>query len=167
MSSNPMTFRPERTHLLAAGVLFLICLLVFGAKPELLFWLPFLPLIFVIWVLRSATIIHEHGIEVRYAFSKGHTIAWENFAGIGFKRARAFARTTDDSEFSLPGISFNSLPKLAEASNGRIPDVLTAGRAAAHNKVVVIQRDGRQVLKPREDADQAEQSSRQPEQPKD
>lgn len=154
MSSNPKAFRPERTHLLAAGVLFLICLLVSGAKPELLFWLPFVPLVFVVWIFRSATVVTEHGIEARYAFSKNKSVAWEELSGVSFQGAKTFAHTTKDAKFPLPGVSFNTIPALAEASHGRIPDVLTAGRAAADDKVVVIQRDGRQILKRREDTDE-------------
>ena len=152
MSSNPQTFRPERTHLLAAGVLFLICLLVLGAKPLYLFWLPLLPLVFVVWVLRSSTTVDERGIHVRYAFAQGRSVSWEEFAGIGFEKARSYARTTDGEKVALTAVTFNSLPRLAEASSGRIPDALTAGRNAADDKVVVIHRDGRQVLKPREEA---------------
>ena len=152
MSSNPQTFRPERTHLLAAGVLFLICLLVLGAKPLYLFWLPLLPLVFVVWVLRSSTTVDERGIHVRYAFAQGRSVSWEEFAGIGFEKARSYARTKDGEKVALPAVTFNSLPRLAEASSGRIPDALTAGRNAADDKVVVIHRDGRQVLKPREEA---------------
>ncbi|MDO5076641.1 PH domain-containing protein [Corynebacterium sp.] len=151
MSSKSQTFRPERTHLLAAGVLFLICLLVLGAKPEYLFWLPVLPLVFVLWVLRTSTTVDDHGIHVRYAFAKPRSISWDSFAGIGFEKARCYARTVDGESITLPAVSFNSLPNLSLASRGRIPDALTAGREATHDKVVVIHRDGRQVLQPRED----------------
>ena len=43
-------------------------------------------------------------------------------------------------------MTFNSLPQLEAASAGRIPDALTQGRQAADDKVVIVHKDGRQVL---------------------
>ena len=50
-------------------------------------------------------------------------------------------------------MTFNSLPRLAEASRGRIPDALTAGKEAADEKVVVIHRDGQQVMMSKDEFD--------------
>ena len=58
------------------------------------------------------------------------------------------------------GVTFNSLPELTEASQGRIPDALTAGHHAADEKVVVIHQDGRQVLTDKSDvADDTDEAS--------
>ena len=48
-------------------------------------------------------------------------------------------------------MTFNSLPRLSEASRGRIPDALTQGREAADDKVVIVHRDGQQVLLSKEE----------------
>ncbi|MEJ5928205.1 PH domain-containing protein [Corynebacterium sp. H128] len=147
------TFNADRTHLLGAGVMGLISLLVIGAKPLYLFWLLAIPLVFAYWVLKSKTTVDERGITAHYAFSKPKSVMWEEFSGIRFGGSKAYARTTSESEFSLPGVSFNSLPALSQASQGRIVDVLTAGREAADEKVVIFHRDGRQVIMSKEEAE--------------
>ena len=145
------TFHPERTHILSAAVLALISLLTIGAAPQYLWWILIFPALIVWWVLKSATVVDGTGIEARYAFRGNKAIAWDDFAGIGFKGARTFARTTDGTEISLPGVTFNSLPRLQQASYGRIPDALTEGRAAMDGKIVVVQEDGYSVVLTRDE----------------
>lgn len=140
------TFHPERTHILSAVVLALISLLTIGAAPQYLWWILIFPALIIWWVLKSATVVDSTGIEARYAFRGNKAIAWDDFAGIGFKGARTFARATDGTEISLPGVTFNSLPRLQQASYGRIPDALTEGRAAMDGKIVVVQEDGYSVV---------------------
>ena len=112
-----------------------------------------------------SSVVHLVGIEVPHScLRKGHcnqlrfkgsqNISWDNFAGIGFQRAKAFARTKSGKQFTLPGVTFNSLPRLSDASRGRIPDALTAGRDAADEKVVIVHRDGQQVLMSKEEYSQ-------------
>lgn len=141
------TFHADRTHLIGAGVMALISLLVIGAKPLYLFWILALPALFAYWVIKSKTVVDQQGITAHYAFSAAQKVTWEDFAGIRFSGSKTFARNSSDKEFSLPGVSFNSLPELSAASEGRIVDVLTAGREAADDKVVVFYKDGRQILK--------------------
>lgn len=141
------TFHADRTHLLGAGVMALISLLVIGAKPLYLFWILFIPALFAYWVIKSKTVVDSKGITAHYAFSSAKNVAWEDFAGIRFGGSKTYARNSSNKEFSLPGVSFNSLPQLSAASSGRIVDALTAGREAADDKVVVFHRDGRQILK--------------------
>lgn len=145
------TFSPDRTHILSAIVLGLISLITIGTAPQYLWWILLLPLLFIWWVLKSSTVVDESGIEARYAFRGNKKISWDDFAGIGFKGARTFARTTQDEEIKLPGVTFNSLPRLQQASYGRIPDALTEGRAAMDGKVVVVQEDGYSVVLTREE----------------
>ncbi|MDO5098301.1 MAG: PH domain-containing protein [Corynebacterium sp.] len=139
-------FKPDRTHILAAVIMSCIMLLVVGALPKFLFWLPLLPLIFIYWVLKSCTVVDESGITAHYAFKAAQHVDWDNISGIGFARSTAFVQTTNDTKLTLPGVSFNSLPQLEAASAGRIPDALTQGRMAANEKVVIVHKDGRQVL---------------------
>lgn len=144
-------FHPERTHILGAIVLGLISLLVIGAAPQYLFWLLAFPIIFVYWVLKSSTIVDEQGLTANYAFKGKKFVAWEDLAGIGFKGARTFARTTEEEEVTLPGVTFNSLPRLEKASYGRIPDAITSSKEAADGKVVVVQEDGYSVMMTKEE----------------
>lgn len=145
------TFRPERTHLLSATVLTLISLLAIGAAPLYLFWILIFPILFVVWVLRSSTVVDAQGIHAHYAFRSDKSVDWAEVAGVGFKGSRSFVRTASGTEFTLPGVSFNSLPRLQQASHGRIPDALTAGHAAQDGKVVVVNEEGYSVLMTKEE----------------
>lgn len=146
-------FKPDRTHILAAVIMSCIMLLVAGTLPRFLLWLPLLPIIFIYWVLKSRTTVDESGITAQYAFKATQHVAWDNFAGIGFARSIAFAQTADGTKITLPGVSFNSLPDLEAASAGRIPDALTQGRMAANEKVVIVHKNGRQILLSNEEYD--------------
>lgn len=148
---NTITFKPDRTHLLAAALMAGIMLLVVSAKPLLLGWILLVPLGFVYWVLRSTTRVDDTGITASNAFGKQTHIPWEKIEGIGFKRAQAYVQTTYGTTISLPGVSFNHLPQLEQASTGRIPDALTRGREAADNKVVIVHKDGHQFLMSKEE----------------
>ena len=92
-------------------------------------------------------------MTIRYGFRGSRSLTWDDVAGVGFQRARAFVNTRGEDKLTLPGVTFNSLPRLAEASRGRIPDALTAGKEAADEKVVVIHRDGQQVMMSKDEFD--------------
>lgn len=104
-----------------------------------------IPVGYLVWVFRARTEVSEAGIATRRAFRAGASVPWENIKGIGFQRSRTFLRT-DAGDVALPCVSFNTVPLLAEASRGRIPDVLTTGRDAADDKVRVVKVDGSEVL---------------------
>ena len=126
----------------------LVLSLIFaGWKFAWFFWVPLLPLLLVVWVLRARTTISERGIAAVYLFRSKQNVTWENFAGILFpKGGTAYAVRKDDTKFPLPGISFNDMPKLSKASEGRIPDPVTRGRKAADDAVTVFDKDGRTIL---------------------
>ncbi|MBV7292900.1 PH domain-containing protein [Corynebacterium sp. TAE3-ERU16] len=153
--TTPVTatvFRPDRTHLLGAGLMLLTSLLTVGAAPKFLFWILLLPFFYAYWALRSRTTVDARGITATHAFSAEQSVSWEDFAGIRFGTGSSHARSHDGREFTLPGVSFNTVPDLSAASGGRIPDVIAAGRNAADDKVVVMRRDGHQIVKTREEA---------------
>ncbi|CAB0701905.1 PH domain-containing protein [Corynebacterium diphtheriae] len=153
-SDTIVVFRPERTHLLAAGVMLAIMLLVIGARPALLFWLPIIPLVFILWVLRSSTTVSESGIEARYLAAATKAARWEEIQGVSFKGSKTILHTNDGRSFPLPAVSFNSLPQLETASRGRIPDALTQGKMAADEKIVIVHRDGYQEMLTKEQYEQ-------------
>lgn len=148
MSSNSTTIlRPSKEHLLGAAIMFLICLMFTGYNVKWFFWVPVIPLIFIVWVLRVRTVVSENGISTRYLFRKAQSVAWEDFAGVLFpKGGRGYAVRKDDSRIWLPGVTFNTLVELSAASGGRIPDPVTAGRESANEKVQVVHKDGYAVL---------------------
>lgn len=145
-AGETVVFRPERTHVLAAAVMTMIFVMMIGHAPLYLVWILLLPAAVIYWVFRARTTVGESGVAVQYAFRGNRTFTWDEISGVSFRRSRALLNTADGGEHSLPGVTFNSLPLLREASRGRIPDVLTAGRAAADDKVVVYDRDGESTL---------------------
>lgn len=150
--SETKVFRPERTHIFAAVLITLISLLGIGAEPLKLGWLLLFPVGYIYWTLRARTEVSPtKGISAKYGFRGNQSVSWEDFQGIGFKGGSTFAQRRDGSTFNLPAVSFNSLPELSVASQGRIQDALSEGRAAADEKIVVTYKDGRQVLMTREE----------------
>lgn len=150
--SETKVFRPERTHIFAAVLITLISLLGIGAEPLKLGWLLLFPVGYIYWTLRARTEVSPTtGISAKYGFRGNQSVSWEDFQGIGFKGGSTFAQRRDGSTFNLPAVSFNSLPELSVASQGRIQDALSEGRAAADEKIVVTYKDGRQVLMTREE----------------
>ncbi|WP_291313823.1 PH domain-containing protein, partial [Corynebacterium sp. UBA2622] len=101
----------------------------------------------------TSTTVDERGISLRYLVKPNRAIAWDELSGISFRGARALAATTDGAEYAMPGVTFNSLPELSEASRGRITDVITETAEAVNGKYEIIDRAGRKVLLDREEYD--------------
>ena len=138
MSSK--VFHPSREHILGGIIMFLICLLFTGYKVAWFFWVPLVPLVFILWTLRVRT-------TTRYLFRAVKTMQWEDFRALRFNRAgRAYAVDNQENSFWLPGVTFNSLASLSSASGGRIPDPVTPARTATDDKVQVVNKDGYAVL---------------------
>ncbi|AZA11283.1 PH domain-containing protein [Corynebacterium gerontici] len=144
-------FKPDRTHLLAAGIMICILLIGISAKPLLLGWVMIFPVLFIIWVFKAKTVVSERGITAHYLFKGKQSATWEEIQGIGFQGSKTVLQRNEGDPFVLPAVSFTSLPKLEAASRGRISDVLSAGRKAADEKVTVVHKDGRQVLMTKEE----------------
>src|SRR5699024_5869580 len=100
----------------------MVCVIMACWSPLLLGWTVLIPLLWIYWVLRSKTTVGDNRIAIRYAFRGGQKISWDDFEGIGFQRSKAFASTKSGAKHVLPGVTFNSLPELFDASRGRIPD---------------------------------------------
>ncbi|MDO4911317.1 MAG: PH domain-containing protein [Corynebacterium sp.] len=150
MSLTEYTFRTNRMHLFSFVIMELMFLMAIGWAPKYLFWLLFIPPVFIYMVLRSYTVVNEKGITAHYPFKGSRSLEWDKFDGIRFGGGRSYARSGKD-EFALPGITFNSIPQLAQVSGGRITDVVGEAHAAAADKVVVVHRDGYQVLKDKDE----------------
>ncbi len=148
-------FRPERIHLLVVVLMACIIAIPFSHAPLVLAWAWLLPAAYLWWVLRVATTVDDSGITARYALRAPVHVNWEDIAGIGFTGARAFLRRTTTAQgrerVALPAVTFNDLPALSEASRGRIPDALTAGREAADDMITIVRRDGSERLVTREE----------------
>ena len=138
-------FVPERTHVFALTMMALVCVIMAGWAPLLLGWTVLVPAMWIYWVMRAKTTVGEEGIAIRYAFRGSKTISWDEFEGVGFK-VPSLLPPPSGQQYNLPGVTFNSLPGLYDASRGRIPDALSEGKAAADEKVVVVHRDGQQMI---------------------
>ena len=153
--------RPSKEHILVGIVLFLICLMFTAYKAEWFFWVPLLPLIFIVWVLRARTTVSAKGIEAVYLFRPKKTLPWQDFRGIRFNRGgKAFAASHNDTQFWLPGVSFNSLVTLNEATQGIIPDPVTPAQEEVNRKVQVVHKDGGAVLMEADDYAEYEKQRR-------
>lgn len=141
-----MTFTPDRTHVLAAVLMTGIALIGISWAPLKLGWLLIFPIIFIAWVFTAKTRVDDDGIAVSYLFRKNVRLPWDQLRGIGFEGSRAKIATVDGEEYSLPGVSFNSLPELAEASSGRITDVITQASEAADGMMEVTDQEGNSIL---------------------
>ena len=141
-----MTFTPDRTHVLAAVLMTGIALIGISWAPLKLGWLLIFPIIFIIWVFTAKTRVNDDGISVSYLFRKNVTLPWDQLRGIGFEGSKAKVATVNGEEFTLPGVTFNSLPDLAEASSGRIADVITQASEAADGMIEVTDQHGDSIL---------------------
>lgn len=141
-----MTFTPDRTHLLAAVLMTGIALIGISWAPLKLGWLLIFPVVFIAWVLTAETVVNNDGIKVSYLFKKNVQLPWDQLRGIGFEGSSAKVATVNGEEYTLPGVTFNSLPDLAEASSGRIPDVITQASEAADGMMEVTDQQGNSIL---------------------
>ncbi|SIS40626.1 PH domain-containing protein [Corynebacterium appendicis CIP 107643] len=141
-----MTFTPDRTHIFAAVLMAGIALIGISWAPLKLGWLLIFPIIFIVWVLTAKTRVDDSGIAVSYLFKKNVHLPWDQLRGIGFEGSSAKVATVDGQEYTLPGVTFNSLPDLAEASSGRIADVITQASEAADGMMEVTDQEGNSIL---------------------
>ncbi len=144
-------FSPSREHVVAIILMTGIALMGILWAPKYLAWLLIIPAVLLAWVLVSSTTVSDNGISAKYLLRKNRTLTWENLSGLAFKGATAYAVTSSGEEVALPGVTFNDLPALAEASRGRITDVITSAQEAADGKYEIIDRDGYKVLMDREE----------------
>ncbi|MGW5384560.1 PH domain-containing protein [Nocardia sp. NPDC003963] len=112
------------TRLSFLGV-FLLAMCVFFpivGWPAGLFWLAIIPLIAVVWIVRTQTTVSPQGLDLRSVFSSRH-IDWARVQGLSIPK-RGFVRVhlDDDTEVPLPAVSYDRLRDLVDASDGRIPD---------------------------------------------
>lgn len=138
----PYTIRTDQAHLIGAVLMLALSFIAIAYSPKVFFWVPLLPLVFVIWILRCRTTFTDDGITARYLFRPTKSLAWDDFEALRFTRGgKALAVRKDDTTFPLPGVSFNSLVTLAEVTGGRIPDPVTPTLTTLDESVRVVERD--------------------------
>lgn len=148
------TFVPERTHLVAVFLFTGMALIGISWAPLQLGWLLIFPVLFVAWVLKAKTRVDDSGVSITYLLRKNVHIDWAEFKGVSFDGWLPKATTASGADYPMPGVNFNSLPALAEASNGRITDVITGAAEAADGMIEVIDHDGNGILLTKEEYEQ-------------
>ncbi|MEV6065550.1 PH domain-containing protein [Nocardia sp. NPDC052001] len=94
----------------------------FSGMPQVLWVLFAIPVAMAVWIERTRTKVSADGLELRTLFSTRH-IEWDQVKGLRIpKRGFLQAHLADDSDVSLPAVSYDRLRDLVEASDGRIPD---------------------------------------------
>ena len=106
---------------------FAVGFLAVGLLVPVLTWPPTAPLL-IIPVLLSALIVRlrtqadQHGVTVRTLLGS-QAVRWEDIDGLRFSKGSwARARLKSGGELRLPAVTFATLPQLAEASAGRVPN---------------------------------------------
>ncbi|WP_084515557.1 PH domain-containing protein [Nocardia acidivorans] len=94
----------------------------FSGMPQVLWVLFAIPIAMAVWIERTRTKVSAEGLELRSMFSTRH-IDWSEVKGLRIPR-RGFLQLhlADDSDATLPAVSYDRLQDLVEASAGRIPD---------------------------------------------
>jgi hypothetical protein len=81
-----------------------------------------IPVVLSALVIRLRTVADENGVTVRTLLGS-RTVRWEEIDGLRFNRGSwARARLKSGAELRLPAVTFATLPRLTEASAGRVPN---------------------------------------------
>lgn len=101
--------------------------LALGLLIPVFLWPPsaallILPVVLSAMIVRLRTVADDRGVTVRMLLGT-RSVRWEDIDGLRFHRGSwARARLKDGAELRLPAVSFATLPELAEASSGRVPN---------------------------------------------
>lgn len=80
------------------------------------------PVAVSVWIIRVRTVADSAGVTAR-TLAASRTVGWDDVEGLRFtKGSWARAHLTDGTEVLLPAVTFATLPRLAEASAGRVPN---------------------------------------------
>ncbi|UAK29755.1 PH domain-containing protein [Nocardia asteroides] len=114
--------RIPRLAFLGVFILLMCVFFPFVGWPAGLWWLLLLPVVVLVWVLRTQTTVSGAGLDLRTLFGSRH-LDWSQVKGVRIpKRGYVRADLTDGTEVKLPAVSYDRLRDLAAASGGRIPD---------------------------------------------
>lgn len=131
--ASSRTFRLPKSAYLAVLFLVFCCLpLAFAGNsgegagavygPRMLLLL--IPLVAVLFIARTATIVNEQGIRVRAAFGS-RTMAWDELRGLNVGERAVYAVVADGA-VRLPCVRVADLAAITRLSNGRMPQIAEA-----------------------------------------
>ena len=107
---------------LAVGFLTLGLLVPVLTWPSLCAPLLVIPVILSALIVRLRTVADAQAVTVRTLLGS-QTVPWSDIEGLRFVRSSwARARLRNGEELRLPAVTFATLPALAAASRGRVPN---------------------------------------------
>jgi hypothetical protein len=98
-----------------------------GLLVPVLTWPPSAPVLVIpmmlsALIIRLRTVVDRQGVTVRTLLGS-QTVGWEEIDGLRFTKSLwARAQLKNGDQVRLPAVSFATLPLLAEASGGRVPN---------------------------------------------
>jgi Bacterial PH domain len=124
--SEPASARPTVIRI-SPMAHFAVGFLVLGILSLVLASLWFAPLLIIPAVLsacivRLRTVAMPETVTAR-GLTRSETVRWEDIEGLAFTKSNwAKAQLKDGGELTLPAVTFSTLPRLTEASAGRVPN---------------------------------------------
>ncbi|MCV7124620.1 PH domain-containing protein [Mycobacterium lacus] len=106
---------------------FAVGFLTLGLPVPVLTWpatapLLVIPMLLSALIIRQRTVADDQGVTARTLLGS-RTVSWDEIDGLRFNRGSwARARLKSGAELRLPAVTFATLPLLAEASSGRVPN---------------------------------------------
>lgn len=120
--SSPVVIRISPIAHIAVGFLALGLSATVFAGPPWFVVLLLIPVAMSVVVARYRTLADRETVTARTLLGR-QTVPWEDIDGLRFgRRAWAVARRRDGTEFTLPAVTFSTLPVLTEASGGKVPN---------------------------------------------
>jgi hypothetical protein len=124
------TFRlPKSAYLSVLFLIFCVVPLAFagnggeGAQPVYgpRMLLLLIPIVAIVFIARTATIVTTDGIRVRAAFGS-RRLAWDELRGLSLEERSVYG-VLPDGAVRLPCVRIGDLAAIAKISGGRLPDV--------------------------------------------
>ena len=121
-TAQPVVIRMSPMAHFASGFLALCLLVMITMFPTWGAVFMVLPVVASYAIVRLRTVADRETVTARTLLSS-RTVGWDEVDGLRFDRSSwARARLRDSSEMMLPAVTFATLPQLAEASGGRVPN---------------------------------------------
>jgi PH (Pleckstrin Homology) domain-containing protein len=119
--AEPAVIRMSPMAHFAVGFLALGILSLVMASP----WfapLLIIPAVLSAYIVRLRTVARVDSVTAR-TLAGSETVGWEEIDGLAFNKGSwARAQLRDGRELTLPAVTFSTLPRLTEASAGRVPN---------------------------------------------
>ncbi|MGY4710098.1 PH domain-containing protein [Mycolicibacterium sp. CBM1] len=119
---KPVVIRMSPMAHFASGFVALCLLALIPVFPVWAAVVLVLPVLASVAIMRLRTVADQDGLTAR-TFLGSRTVSWQDIDGLRFDRSTwAHAHLLDGSELLLPAVTFATLPTLAAASGGRVPN---------------------------------------------